>query len=106
MLADLHPAISAWLEAEKAVEDARAKADEARTVAHSIPLPCNLRPAVLGDIVQGAVVWYPAAGNRPFHVWALVKSIVTVGGEFKGFMSHHGMRLGLDGAFVEVKGTH
>jgi hypothetical protein len=107
MKAELPPAIRDWLEAEKEVEAARAKADRARSIAHSIPLPSNLRPAVEEDIVQGAVIWYPASEtSQPFPMWALVRTVVRENGEFKGYVSHHPVRLDLGNAFVEVADVH
>jgi len=105
MKPDLHPAICDWLEAEEAGAPP-ARVDKARSIAHSIPLPTSLRPAMIEDIVEGAIIWYPPAAERTFHVWALVKAVLRADGEFKGFISHHPMRLDLEGAYVELKEGH
>jgi hypothetical protein len=46
-----------------------------------VALPASLRPAVSGDVVQGAILWYPSS---PGCFWAEVESVMDPKDDFKG----------------------
>lgn len=68
--------------------------------AEKCPIPERLRPAVAGDIVEGAVIWYKHGDDGPF--WQIVSQVHCPGDAFKAYTAEDGCRYGLDDAFVEV----
>jgi hypothetical protein len=91
--------IQAWMDAEAKVKEARDVADQAyEDAAHHAALPARLRPAKASDIVEGAVLWYPALDECK---WAAVEEVYRPSDPWKAYCAHDGCRYGLDGAFVE-----
>jgi hypothetical protein len=64
------------------------------------PLPNNLRPATVADIVEGAVIWYKEGDDGPFY--RTVGEVLNPRSAPAFLCRQFGCRYGLDGAFVEV----
>ncbi|WSH76894.1 hypothetical protein U8Q02_41075 (plasmid) [Rhizobium leguminosarum] len=94
-----HALINEWRRLREVAERASDAESDALQAAWDVPLPANLRPAVPGDIIPGAIIWYPSS---PGCLWAEVESVMDPTDDFKGYLSS-GCRYGLQGAFVELR---
>lgn len=101
----MHQLIRAWREAEKEVEKAQKRSEQALARAERIKAPKNLRPATAKDIKVGAVIWYPADPTNPYDIdhWKLVDEVLRPNDDWKAYTAHDGSRYGLYGAFVETR---
>ena len=92
--------IQAWLDADKRADEAREIERQACDDAEDAAPPANLRPATPGDIVEGAILWYPefTEGRK----WNRVDEIYSPSDPWKAYCAHDGCRYGLEGAHVEV----
>jgi len=88
-------------EAEIAV--LKSEIEAAWTRSNEAAPPQDLRPAVAGDIVPGAIIWYHL-GPDPYYPtewgWFEVEEVLHPADDWKAFVSD-GCRRGLAGAFVE-----
>jgi len=100
--------IQRYIDAVKHTRSAGIKEREAEEAADFAKLPKNLRPANAKDIVEGAVIWYPAwkteenDPNGDDRCWNLVCEVLNPSDERKAYCSHDGSRYGLYGAHIEL----
>ncbi len=95
----MNEAIKAWIDAEREVSLAIARASALADEAELAPLPTNLRPANAADIREGEILWYPEWDERK---WCRVDQVLRPDDEWKAYCGHDGCRYGLDGAHVEA----
>ncbi len=83
------------------IAEARKMIDQYEEDAHESSLPSNLRPAVPGDIVEGALIWYKHGDNG--HFWQIVEEVLRPNDPWKAYSAEDGCRYGLDDAWVELR---
>ena len=96
--------IQKFIEAREKVGDAMEVERLAEKKAERAPLPSNLTEAKPGDIVGGAIIWYPRFQDEDpdSRRWKIVDEVLKPADAYKAYCAHDGCRYGLYGAFVEI----
>ncbi len=82
-----------------AIRDLEEETEQALRAAWHLPMPANVRPAVIADCVIDTVIWFTDASPK----WVIVEgNNFRRNGEWSCFTDIFGNDYGLDNAYVEV----